>query len=101
MSDLHLRARGLLDFAEQSVQDAFSGPSSMLECLSEADHALRILGRILLKEDHTQYAKLALLGIFDTSFVRLAEGDIENKQERIKDALERVAFSKTLFNGDQ
>jgi len=42
MSDLTVRARGLLDFAIQSVEEGLADPAQASECFSEAEHALRI-----------------------------------------------------------
>jgi len=43
MSDLKIQVLGLLQFIEDTLQESVDGPSSLAECLSEADHALRIL----------------------------------------------------------
>src|SRR4051812_24793172 len=43
MSDLNIQVLGLLQFIEDTLQESIDGPSSLAECLSEADHALRIL----------------------------------------------------------
>jgi hypothetical protein len=97
MSDLNIRARGLLDFALQSVEEGLNDPSATNECFAEADHAIGILKKMLLKEDEFQMARLALLGIFDISFVGIFENDRDAEKKFLKDALERVAFAKTLF----
>jgi hypothetical protein len=74
MSDLNIRARGLLEFVTQSVEEGLADPSTMAECFSEADQALRILGKTLRKEDEFRHAQLALLGVFDISFAKPPSG---------------------------
>jgi hypothetical protein len=97
MSDLNIRARGLLDFALQSVEEGLKEPSTKNECFAEADHAIGILKKMLLKEDEFQMARLALLGIFDASFGHILESEQGAQDRFLKDALEKMAFAKTLF----
>lgn len=97
MSDLNIRARGLLDFALQSVEEGLKDSSTKSECFAEADHAVGILKKMLLKEDEFQMARLALLGIFDTRFDQILESEQDAQDRVLKDALERIAFAKTLF----
>ena len=98
MSDLNIRALGLLNFAEQSVADGLKDPSTMLECFSEADGALRILGKTLLREDQQRYARLALIDIFRISFVGLAENNAGDLASAFNDPRERIEFAKTFFS---
>jgi hypothetical protein len=92
MSDLNIRARGLLNFVEQSVTEGQRDPSTALECYREADHALGILRKTLDREDQHCLTKLSLTGVFNNSFVLLAEQGADPKE-----ALEQVAFAKTQF----
>ena len=71
---------------------------SVEEGLDEADHAMRILHDTRLKEDDIKYATLALLRIFDISFVRIFDnGNQQEREHYLKDSLERIAFAKTFF----
>jgi hypothetical protein len=97
MSDLNMRARGLLEFVTQRVEEGLADPSTMAECFSEADQALRILGKTVRKEDEFRYAQLALLGIFDISFARIVEDEPAERTRWSKERLEKVVFAKTLF----
>ena len=97
MSDLNINACRLLKFAEQSVDEGLKDPSTMLECFSEADSALRILGKILLKEDEQRYATLALLDVFKISFVGLAEENAADPESAFSDPRERLEFAKMYF----
>jgi hypothetical protein len=92
MSELDVLALRLLDFAQQSVVEGLSAPSSMRAYFVEADYAVRILGKILLKEDEQRSAKLALIGLFEYSFEELAKGNVD-----VREHLERVIFAKPLF----
>jgi hypothetical protein len=51
MSDLNIQVLGLLQFIEDTLEESIDGPSSLAECLSEADHALRILQKLLRKDE--------------------------------------------------
>ena len=51
MSDLNIFACGLLDFAEQSIEQGLQDQASLLEYLNEADSALRILRKRLEQHD--------------------------------------------------
>ena len=97
VSDLNIRARGLLEFATQSVEEGLADPSSMAECFSEADQALRILGKTLRKEDEFRFAQLALLGVFDISFARVVEDEAAERKRWLEEILQKVDFAKTLF----
>jgi hypothetical protein len=94
---LNIRVPALLDFAGQSVDEGLKDPSTMLECFSEADCALRILGKILAKEDQRRHAILALLGIFKISFVGLAEENAADPESTFSDPREKLEFAKTYF----
>jgi hypothetical protein len=97
MSDLNIRARGILEFVTQSVEEGLADPSTMAECFSEADQALRILGKTLRKEDEFRHAQLALLGVFDISFARIVEDESAEREQWSKKILEKIVFAKTLF----
>ena len=97
-SDLDARARGLLDFALQSVEDGLQDQQNGAECFIEADNAIRILQKILVREDEFRHAQLALLGLFDASFMRIfSNKNAQEREQYLKDALERIDFAKTLF----
>jgi hypothetical protein len=100
MSDLNIRATGLLNFAEQSLKEGLKDPSTMLECFSDADSALRILAKILLKEDQQRYARLALIDIFRISFVGMAEAYPANLASAFNDPCEKIKFAKTFFSDE-
>lgn len=95
---LNIRVCVLLDFARRSVDEGLNDPSTMLECFSEADFALRILGEILLKEDQQRYAGLALIGIFNISFVGLAEENASDLANALDDPRDRIQFAETFFS---
>jgi len=97
MSDLNVRARGLLDFAIQTIADGLAEPTTMAECFGEAEHALRILGKILRKEDEFRHAQLALIGVLNIPFTRVVDDEPAERERWLKEALEKVAFAKTLF----
>lgn len=101
MSDLAIRARGLLNFAEQSVEEGLADKGQSAECFDEADCAIRILQKTLVKEDEFRHAQLMLLWVFDTSFVEISQ--IEDQDEggqRVREALDKIRFAKTLFESD-
>jgi hypothetical protein len=51
-----------------------------------------------LKEDELRMAQLALLGIFDASFVRIfTNEDQKERKQYLKGALDKVDYAKTVF----
>lgn len=97
MSDLNIRARGLLDFARQSIEEGMKRPATMAECFEEAEQALRILGKTLHKEDEYRYAQLALIGVLEIPFTRVVDDEPAERERWLQEALNKVAFAKTLF----
>jgi hypothetical protein len=95
LSDVNIFARGLLDFAEQSIAEGLRDQTSLLECLNEADCALRILHKRLGEQD-PRIAQLALLGIFDSN-VELAKNNPGDYAERLQKVIEAAQVAKTLF----
>jgi hypothetical protein len=96
MSDLNAFACGLLDFAEQSIKQGLCDKGSLLESLSEADNALRILHKRLGEQDQ-RTAQLALLGLFDGN-VELVRNNPDYYEDRLKKVIGAAGFAKTLFN---
>ena len=99
MSDLAIRARGLLDFALQSVDEGLKDSTQAAECFNDADHAFRILRKALLKEDQFRHAQLALMGAFDTSFLGISRNEDQNERDQyMREACDKLTFAKTLFD---
>lgn len=98
MSDLVIRSRGLLNFVEQSVEEGLIDQAQSAECFEEADCAVRILQKTLLKEDEFRHAQLMLMCVFDTSFARISQIDDQDERDRrFQEALGKIRFAKTLF----
>jgi hypothetical protein len=95
LSELNTFARGLLEFAEQSIAEGLKNQPSLLECLNEADNAMRILHKRLGEQD-LRVAQLALLGIFDRN-VELAKNNPDDHVERLQKVIEATQTAKTLF----
>jgi hypothetical protein len=95
MSDVNQFARGLLDFAAQSVDEGLSDPSSLLECLSEADCALRIL-RKHVRELEGVGMRLMLYGLGD-SLVELVKNNPNDFERRLQQIREGTELAKQLF----
>jgi len=97
MSDLDAHVLRLLRFIEDSVAEAMANPSTMLEPLSEADCALRVLKKTVLRENQVRNAELMLLGVFDYNFVDIARENPTDPIEKLKDALSFVMRAKLVF----
>jgi hypothetical protein len=95
LSDLNAFARGLLDFAEQSIAEGLGDQATLLECLGEADNALRILHKRLGDQD-ARVAQLTLLGLFDSA-VELQKNNPDDYVERLQKTIDAAQFAKTLF----
>jgi hypothetical protein len=98
MQDVTGHALRLLKFIEDSVTEALSNPSAMLEPLSEADCALRVLQKLLIKEVPSKNAVLMLIGVFDQNFVQITKDNPINPVPKIKTALDDVLRAKEHFN---
>jgi hypothetical protein len=98
MFDLDAYVLKLLKFIEDSVAEALANPSAMLEPLSEADCALRVLKRTLLREDQIKNADLMLIGVFDYHFVDIAHEIPANPTQRLQGALSFVMRAKRHFS---
>ena len=92
MSELNTRIFSLLQFIQDSVAEGLESPASKLECFGEADMALNILAAILRRHDEHRHATLALIGLFNISFVGLAQEGLS-----VEDPMERVTYAKSLF----
>jgi|ERR1700687_281795 len=97
MSDLDTHALRLLKFIEDSVAEAMANPSAMLEPLSEADCALCVLKKTVLREDQVKNAELMLLGVFDYNFVGIARENPADPTEKLKNALSFVMRAKFVL----
>jgi len=92
MSDVVIQARGLLDFIEQSIEEAMQRPETLAECLIEADHARDILKK-MVRADDMLFVRLAASNIFDVRFSGAA-GDTSDAERY----LEIIAATKaTIF----
>jgi len=98
MSDLDGHALRLIKFIEDSVAEAMANPSAMLEPLSEADCALRVLKKTVLREDQVKNVYLMLLGVFDYNFVDIVHENPADPTEKLKDALSFVVRGKKHFS---
>ncbi len=98
--DLNSHALRLLKFIEDSVAEALASPASMLEPLSEADCALRVLQKTLLREGEQgklRQAQLSLIGVFDPDFVQIAKDNQPNQTAKLKEALVTVLLARDHF----
>jgi CO dehydrogenase/acetyl-CoA synthase epsilon subunit len=98
MSDLNCCIRRLVDFVLQSIEDGLNDPSAALEYFSEADHALRIVGKILKKDDQVRHASLMLIGLFDISFVQSAKDSPSDLRAGVETPLKKIEYARTLFD---
>jgi hypothetical protein len=98
MHYLDAHALRLLKFIQDSVAEAIANPSAMLEPLSEADSALRVLKKTVLREDQVKNVYLMLLGVFDYNLVDIALENPADPNEKLKDALSFVMRAKTHFS---
>jgi hypothetical protein len=98
MPDLAIRSRGLLIFVEQSVDEGLLEQAQSTECFEEADCAVRILQKTLLKEDGFRHSQLMLMGVFDSSFAEVSQiEDQDERDRRFQEELGKIRFAKTLF----
>jgi hypothetical protein len=100
MSDFDKHALHLLKFIEDSIAEALANPAEMSAPLSEADGALRVLKKSLVRgneDQRTLHAQLALIGAFDLSFVQIAKENPTNPSEKLKEGLACVLRGKLLF----
>jgi hypothetical protein len=100
VSDFNAYALRLLKFIDDSIAEALQNPAEMSAALSEADGALRILKKSLIRgneQQHTLHAQLALLGVFDPSFVQIAKDNPRNPSEKLKEGLDYVLRAKALL----
>src|SRR6202043_3937907 len=85
MTDLQIQALGLLQFIEESLQEGIQRPDTLVECLSEADQTLRILKKIVRRDDML-CASFAATAASDLRFSDI--GGCRTERER-EDALNR------------
>lgn len=73
----------------------------MLEPLGEANCALRILQKSLIRgteEQLTLHAQLSLIGVFDPDFVQFVKDNPADPTEKLKEGLDYVMRAKTHFS---
>ena len=97
MDDLNVCVLRLLKFVEDSVNEALSDPSSRQALFSEADDAIRILGRTLEREDKTKLAQLMLLVFLTETLEGVASRNYLNPVENVKEALQVKMRARKLF----
>jgi hypothetical protein len=101
MQDLNAYALQLLTFVKDSVHEAIRDKASRQALLSEADCALRVLKRTLLREqreDYPIYTKAALTQIFNFDLEDIAKTNPSNLEDKLLEALSTIlGDGKVLF----
>jgi hypothetical protein len=69
------------------LREGWEDPANMLECLSEADHALRMFQKIARKTDTLLSAQLSLLPLHNFGFVAAASHPAEERDRLLNWAL--------------
>src|SRR5947199_32829 len=97
MSDLKIQVLGLLQFIEDSLLEGLKHPLTLAECLSEADCALRILRKLLEKDE----MMLALFQITPLShfhfFIAGQQKTAAEKEDSINKCLKFVSATRALL----
>ena len=97
MDNLDTFALRLLKFIEDSVTEALHDPASRHGLLIEADCALRVLQKTLLREDPPKNAQLMLLGVFDWSFEYIMNENPPDPSEKLKEAFAEVLKARLVL----
>jgi hypothetical protein len=97
VNNLHDYALRLLKFVEDSVNEAINDPNSRDALLSEADGAMRILQRTLIREDATKHAQLMLLSVFDKSLEDVVKEYPQAVAEKLTEALDAKMRARAVF----
>lgn len=97
MNDLNAYALRLLKFVEDSTNEALVDAASRQALLSEADDAIRVLQRTLIREDKTKHAQLMLVGTFDQALADVANENPQGLSNKVKEALEIKMRAKIVF----
>ena len=97
MNILRDYAMRLLNFVEDSVNEAIKDPTSRDALLSEADGAIRILQRTLMREDATKHAQLMLLGVFDQSLEDVVREHPQAIGKKLTEAPNTKMRAKAVF----
>jgi hypothetical protein len=97
MPEQDIPPAALLDFAVQSVEEGLK--TSDRECFCEADYAIAIVKRLLLKEqDDVKFMKVAIRGVFHRSFARIFETEPPSTRDQsLKSALNDVVTARKQF----
>jgi hypothetical protein len=98
MNNMDSFALRMLKFIEDSVNEALRDQSSRKGLLIEADCALRVLQKTLLREDQKKNAQLMMLGVFDWNFERIASENPPDPSAKLQEALENVLKARIVFN---
>lgn len=96
-NDLDNYVLGLLKFVEDSVKEALNDPASQQALLSEADDAMRVLQRTLVREDKIKLTQLLLLGVFDHGLQSVANENPQALSRSVSDALQIKMRAKDIF----
>jgi hypothetical protein len=97
LKDLNVCALRLLKFVDESVNEAIADQTSRRALLIEADCAVRVLKRMLLREAPKLHAKLAIMDVFRPSFEHIASGQPADLSEQLKRALQIVLEARQCF----
>jgi hypothetical protein len=94
MNDLNTHALRLLQFVEDSVNEATEDAASRKRLLVEADCALTVLGATLRRKAPEKHALAALF--IDYDLPRIGE-DNPDPTEKLGDALEVILRARAVF----
>jgi hypothetical protein len=94
MNDLNVCALRLLKFVEDSINEALGDVASQQGLLTEADCAIRVLQRTLLREDQDTHGTLMMMGTFEVNFQKIAADNPPNPSQKLREALLFVLNSR-------
>jgi hypothetical protein len=97
VKELDSFALRLLQFAEDSVNEALDDPTYLMLLLSEADDAFRILKSVLRREDPTKHTQLIILGVFDPTLEEVASRHPLDIAIKLRDALREKMVARRVF----
>lgn len=86
----------LLEFVEDSINEALSDRGSRKSSLSEADHAVAVLEKTL-RDDQKRSLQLSIMGFFNGDLQSLADLDDAAFLEGLNKMQEKVSAAKRVF----
>src|SRR5262249_40186935 len=95
MQDLNAFALRLLKFIDESIAEAIGNAEERHALLEEAQGALRVLKRTLLREEQTKHAKAVLVSSFDWDLPKMRTEP--NPEENLRRAAANIGKMGIVF----